>query len=271
MRKSEAEKGMSEKYIKYCGIKFWNRSTEELISELNQKGGLVVVPSAPALCSGSTDEAYLYAHRRADYAIVDSSYLSFLMACALRRNVSRISGLRLLQGIFSEADPMGMRARRILWVAPNEEEKLRILAFLAENGFSQDLQFFYTAPHYKTEQDFSDQVLLDLASKVRPEFIVLGIGGGKQEKLGYFLRHELGKGVPILCTGAALAFLTGGQVHIPTWADRAGLGWLVRTMSNPRSYGTRYLHAAALPWKLRQVSRSMHGIYQAKRLARRAT
>ncbi len=49
-----------------------------------------------------------------------------------------------------------------------------------------------------------------------------------QERLGYALRKQLSYKPAILCLGAAIAFLSGGQANIPNWADRLMLGWLFR-------------------------------------------
>jgi UDP-N-acetyl-D-mannosaminuronic acid transferase (WecB/TagA/CpsF family) len=62
-------------------------------------------------------------------------------------------------------------------------------------------------------------------------------------------------GPAILCLGAAIAFLTGGQVGIPPWADRLILGWLFRLVSAPRKFWRRYWEAlglARLLWRYRE-------------------
>jgi UDP-N-acetyl-D-mannosaminuronic acid transferase (WecB/TagA/CpsF family) len=59
----------------------------------------------------------------------------------------------------------------------------------------------------------------------------------------------------ILCLGAAIAFLTGGQASIPPWADKLILGWLLRLLSNPRKFWRRYWDAvglARLLWRYRE-------------------
>jgi len=70
---------------------------------------------------------------------------------------------------------------------------------------------------------------------------VIGIGGGVQEKLGLFLKENLRVRPAIYCIGAALAFLTGDQPPIPMWADRFYLGWLLRSIRQPRVFVPRYL------------------------------
>jgi glycerol-3-phosphate dehydrogenase len=50
----------------------------------------------------------------------------------------------------------------------------------------------------------------------------------------------------IVCTGAAVAFLAGTQAKIPVWADRSGLGWLMRCIYEPRKFIPRYWSALPL-------------------------
>jgi UDP-N-acetyl-D-mannosaminuronic acid transferase (WecB/TagA/CpsF family) len=55
--------------------------------------------------------------------------------------------------------------------------------------------------------------------------------------------------------GAAIAFLSGDQVNIPVWADRLYMGWLLRTLSDPKRYLPRYWDARLLlPLMLRYRS-----------------
>ena len=66
----------------------------------------------------------------------------------------------------------------------------------------------------------NDPALIEQLNRGRPRHIVATIGGGTQERLGLYLRQELDYSPAIHCVGAAIAFLSGDQVHIPVWADR---------------------------------------------------
>ena len=99
-----------------------------------------------------------------------------------------------------------------------------------------------------------------LAAKIDnhpPTHVVVGIGGGVQEKLGLFLKENLRARPSIHCIGAALAFLTGDQPPIPMWADRFYLGWLLRFLRQPRIFGPRYLNALKLPGLLLRYGRNL--------------
>ena len=103
----------------------------------------------------------------------------------------------------------------------------------------------------------ADPVLLAVLNENRPRYVLINIGGGVQEKLGYYLSENLDYRPAIICTGAALAFLSGQQVPIPTWADRYYLGWLLRCVRSPRKFIPRYGRAIRLVsviWKYREKS-----------------
>ena len=84
---------------------------------------------------------------------------------------------------------------------------------------------------------------------------MLNLAGGKQEVLGAWLKSQLSPPKGIVCTGAAIAFLAGTQAIIPSWADRAGLGWLFRCLYEPKKFVPRYWQALpllSLVWKYRE-------------------
>ena len=61
-----------------------------------------------------------------------------------------------------------------------------------------------------------DDSLLHLINEIKPKTIFIQLGGGVQERLGLFLKQNLNYEPTILCTGAALAFLSGQQARIPS-------------------------------------------------------
>jgi UDP-N-acetyl-D-mannosaminuronic acid transferase (WecB/TagA/CpsF family) len=94
--------------------------------------------------------------------------------------------------------------------------------------------------------EIADEVLLERLRRHRPRRVIVTIGGGTQERLGLYLKRNLEYLPAIHCIGAAIAFLSGDQIRIPIWADRAYLGWLFRCISNPRRYVPRYWGARKL-------------------------
>jgi UDP-N-acetyl-D-mannosaminuronic acid transferase (WecB/TagA/CpsF family) len=92
-----------------------------------------------------------------------------------------------------------------------------------------------------------DPKLVSIIEKRKPNHIIIGIGGGMQDKLGSYLKHQLTYRPGIYCIGAAPGFVTGDQIVIPMWADRFFVGWIFRIIGRPREYLTRYWKARLLP------------------------
>ncbi len=218
-------------------------------------GGLVVAPSAPGLAVDLVKSPpYRAALSTADLAITDSGFMVLLWRLYTGERLPRYSGLLFLRAILDREDLKAPGA--IFWVMPSVEEDTRNRAWLTTQGFAVTAKDVYLAPHYPATGAINDPELVRLISERKPRLVLLAIGGGVQERLGYFLREALAPQRPgILCLGAAIAFLTGGQANIPPWADRMVLGWLFRLLSSPRKFWRRYwdaLDLVPLLWRCRE-------------------
>ena len=78
-----------------------------------------------------------------------------------------------------------------------------------------------------------------MIKKYKPRYIIINIGGEIQEMLGLFIKKSINFKSSIFCTGAAIAFLTKRQAPINDTLDKFYLGWLVRTLYNPRKFFIR--------------------------------
>lgn len=231
------------KFIEILGIRFIDEPVRACISTVKE-GGLLVVPSGPGLATLENDSDYQQAVQKADFALADSGYMVLLLKILKGVNVSRVSGLRFLQELI---DNQHFKSHtNSIWVMPRESEVEPAQAFLAPKGLHLSNSNFYIAPQYNRKGPVQDQALLELLESEQPKWVVLNIAGGIQEKLGYSLRKNLSYNPTIICTGAAIAFLSGEQVSIPKWADRLYVGWLFRIFSSPRKYIVRYLNAFPL-------------------------
>ena len=236
----------------FLGIRFWNGAPETLLVEADRGGGLFTCPSAPSLAEMRHDRFLRQAYEASDWSVVDGGYVALVLRLIFRYPIVRISGLQVLQRLLGSSCPQAIpfHERRILWVVPNVTEKQRIQDYLVRKGYPAALQDYYEAPFYRTDADYHDANLIACVRKMQADWVVLCIGGGRQEKLGFCLRNALladatypksrPKGPVILCTGGAIAFLTGGQALIPTWADRVFLGWFFRIMRDPAVFLKRY-------------------------------
>jgi len=233
---------------KVLGLNFYDGDFAGLL-DLTCRGGLVVVPSAPVLVNLTGDPAQREALLGSDFAITDSGFMVLLWLARRGERLPRISGLRFLRGLL--ARPEFREAGATCWIMPSAEDARANCAWLAAQGVAVAEDDCYIAPQYPGGR-LADAALLATIESRRPKFVVINVGGGVQERLGYYLRTHLSHRPAILCTGAAIAFLSGRQVPIPVWADRLVLGWLFRSLASPRSFIPRLwkgLRLAPLLWK----------------------
>lgn len=228
------------------GVRFFAGSSEEA-ARRGLSGGLVVVPSAPALAEIVRDAEYREAARSADLVLTDSGFMVLFWWLMKREWLPRTSGLRYLRVIL--ADPAMKAGDAAVWVMPSLAAARRCMHWLQENGSRVTMDSFYIAPYYPAGR-VEDPDLLAFVKARNPAQIFMGLGGGTQEKVGLYLKRNLSTHPGIHCIGAAIGFLTGDQVHIPDWADRCLLGWLFRCADQPARFIPRYWRGGKLGWLL---------------------
>ena len=228
------------------GVHFFIGTAAQAVERMKD-GGLLVVPAAPALKDLETKASYREALLNADMAIADSAYMVMVWNWLQHDSIRRLSGLEYLRELLKQ--PGVRQSGNVLWIMASEVSAERNLAWLAAQGIPVPEEHVYLAPLY-SEQEIYDPELLELIERTRPQHIILTLGGGTQERVGLYLKRNLSYLPSMHCIGAAIAFLSGDQVRIPIWADRSYLGWLYRSISEPRRYMPRYWNARKLLYLL---------------------
>ena len=223
------------------GIKFFTGDLEGLLEAC--PGQFVVVPSGPSLVDLPTDAAYREALEKSDFAITDSGFMLLAWKALTGQRLIRISGLKLLRGLLASEELK--QAGASFWIMPSKAEMEINLAWLQHQGFPVTREDCFVAPHYPPGP-LADPELLALIEARQPRYVITNIGGGVQERVGYYLRNQLSYRPAIICVGAAIAFLTGIQANIPTWADAWMLGWYFRCLQAPGKFIPRYWKALRL-------------------------
>src|SRR5215469_4205249 len=78
------------------GINFFAGDVRSAVDKMS-RGGLLVVPAAPALKEIASSEAYREALINADMAITDSAFMVLLWNFLQRDSIKRLSGLKYLR------------------------------------------------------------------------------------------------------------------------------------------------------------------------------
>jgi len=234
------------------GLPFFGGGLERASDRVLASRGLVSVPSAPCLALAARDREYWRVLASSAVLIPDSGAMALFWRIR-GGSIARVSGLALLRHMVEEG---GLeRCGAVFAVDPSEAESRRNRRFLLEQGLVLEPENTYLAPRYGSEA-VADEGLLERLLQRRPRYVLIHLGGGVQERLGAWLarewRRRAGEATmpAFICTGAAIAFLTGVQARIPTWADRFFLGWAARCWQRPGVFVPRYVKSFALVWHI---------------------
>lgn len=253
MTKSLVSERCSFSTVQVLGIQFFNGDVDEALASMYRRGGFLIAPSGTCFARLREDEVYRRAVLAADLAIADSGLMVLLWRLLRREKIGRISGLKYLKHLLRKLK--GERAGEIFWVLPSEGARQKLFQWSRWELFPIASKTCSVAPRYGME--IEDRNLLSLLEQNHPSHIIIAIGSGPQEKLGYYLRENLSYRPAIHCTGAAVGFITGDQIPIPDWADRLYLGWLLRLLTQPHRFVPRLIRGLELPWLIWKYGESL--------------
>jgi UDP-N-acetyl-D-mannosaminuronic acid transferase (WecB/TagA/CpsF family) len=260
------------------GIDFFVGTAAEAVASISKNGGLVVAPAAPSFIALQDDPDYRRAIADADLAIADSGWAVLFWRLLRREKLTRISGLALFKALLETKD--ARIPGNLFWILPSEKAKTKTLEFGQVSGYPITDDDCYVAPKYftcshgsvsreerervsqKRGYSIADDALVAILQSRKPKHIIVGIGGGMQDKLGSYLKHQLTYRPGIYCIGAAPGFVTGDQVTIPMWADRFFVGWMFRITAQPRTYFARYWRARTVALLIKEYGREMPPLRQ---------
>ena len=225
------------------GIRFFDGTVAEAVHRALDHRGLIVAPSGSCFSRLTEDAVYRTAMTQADLVLPDSGFMVLLWRLLRGRRITRISGLAYLKELLRRPELKGKGT--VFWILPHEEAHEKTVTWLQGHEFATIPDDFHVAPIYGSRVE--DPSLVERISARQPHHVIVALSGGVQEKLGFYLRENVGYRPAFHCIGGALGFITGYQIAIPAWADRLYLGWLLRLLSNPRRFLPRALSAFALP------------------------
>src|ERR1700729_2710643 len=168
------------------GIDFFDGSADAAI-KIMRNGGLLVIPAAPALKDLDRNPAYREALLNADLALTDSAFMVLIWNRLQSTPIKRLSGLEYLRELLLEPDVR--EPGNTLWIMASPLSAQRNLAWLAGQGITIPEDNIYMAPIYGSGP-IDDPDLLDRLNHLRPQHIIMTIGGGTQERLGLYLKRS---------------------------------------------------------------------------------
>ena len=222
--------------FKFKEIKFFSGNYKEIKKQFD-KGGVLVAPAASALAEIKLKKSYYKALKFSDIAILDSGFFCILIRIFKKYKVIKLSGFLFLRRFLLECT----NNERLFLINPSIKENKINSKYLYNLGITNFKS--YVSPKYKKVEDKN---LLKKIDEFKPRYIIINLGGGIQEILGIYIKKNSKFRSSIMCTGAAIAFLTGEQAPINKYVDKAYLGWLVRFLWSPKKYFKRTIKSFSL-------------------------
>ena len=231
---------IKKKIIHFKGIKFDNSTFDEIKKKIILKSNMLVAPAASALSQIDVNKDYYQSLKGADIVILDSGFFCILLRIFKGLSVNRLSGYLFLKK-FLDLD--FKKNIKFFLIEPNQKDMIVNKSYFNKKRINNITS--YVAPKYNTEK-FKDSKLLKKIKQKKPRFIIVNIGGGIQETLGLYVKKNIKFKCSIICTGAAIAFLTKRQAPVNDLIDKLYLGWLIRTLYDPKKFFMRNLSALKL-------------------------
>ena len=230
---------MEDNIINFKGIKFYNYNFTKIFTIIDE-GGYLVAPAASALTSISDNKIYHESLIQSDVAILDSGFFCILLRIFKGKKVTKYSGYLFLKNFLSLDFSKEIK---FLSIDPTQEDSKANASYLNSNNIVNLKN--YVAPQYNNQNIF-DNNLLEEIKRFQPRYIIINLGGGVQESLALYIKNNIKQKISILCTGAAIGFLTKRQAPINDLVDKLYLGWLIRTLYNPKKFFLRTLKSLYL-------------------------
>jgi N-acetylglucosaminyldiphosphoundecaprenol N-acetyl-beta-D-mannosaminyltransferase len=220
---------MKNRIINFMGIKFHEMQYQTIINKLEKKGGYLVIPAASALASYYQDKRYQKSLKKSTAALFDSSFLCLLLLIFKFKKFKKFSGYKFMRNFLAD---FSMKNKKILLLESKQSEKKINLLYFKSKKFRFVKN--YVCPIYKKKaKHIRDKYLIKFIKSYRPKFIISNIGGLIQEPLALYIKNNVKHKCVIICSGAALSFITGSGAKISDLVDKFNLGWLSRIIFNP--------------------------------------
>jgi UDP-N-acetyl-D-mannosaminuronic acid transferase (WecB/TagA/CpsF family) len=228
-----------KKILNFYKINFYNWTFNKIINRVNL-GGYLVAPAASALTEILSNKEYYKSLKDSQCAIFDSGFFCLLLSIFRIYNPKKFSGYLFLKKFLAYKNA---KKKKILLVNSTDYQGEKNIELLHLNKFKK--VFLYTSPFYKNK-NIKDRKLLNFLNKLKPNYIIMCIGGGKQEPLALFINKKIKFRCAILCLGGAIDFINGLQAPINEFIDKIYLGWLMRIIFNPEIFFVRVLRSINL-------------------------
>jgi len=201
----------------------------------------VVTPNVDHVVQLEHSEPLRQAYQTASLVTADGAPVVLASRLLGRPLPERVTGSDLVPAVFDRAEETQPLRVYLLGAGPGVAERA---AANIEQRWPHVRVVGTDCPPLGFEKSEEEcRCILDLIDAAEPDVLVVGLGAPKQE-LWVSIHQNRIRAKAVLCAGATIDFLAGEKQRAPKWAQRTGLEWLHRLLSEPRRLFKRYLNDA---------------------------
>lgn len=214
------------------------QAVEHMFASLGRgQGGWVITPNLDQLRLYHHDPSLRPMYEEASLVLADG--MPLLWACQLQRTPlpQRVAGSEL---IFTLSSAAAGHERSIFLLGGNPGAADGAARKLSERYAGLRIAGTYCPPFGFERNDAEMARIESLLSESRADFVFVGLGFPKQERLIARIRHVLPQAW-FLGIGVSLSFASGDIRQAPIWMRRTGLEWIHRMFQEPGRLFDRYV------------------------------
>lgn len=195
--------------------------------------GFVVTPNVDHVIRYVDEPEFRRSYQAADYVVLDSRFLRMLLGWFGGPQPAVCTGSDLTAAVFEQL----LQADDPLVVIGGSDAQ--IAALRQRYGLTQ-------LRHHNPPMGFINDPAavnhcLEFIEAAPFRFCFLAVGSPRQEQLALQIKQRGKATGAMLCIGASINFLTGGEQRAPQWMQRLNLEWLYRLLQDPARMWRRYL------------------------------
>ena len=202
----------------------------------DRKAQYVCVRDVHGLMRSIEDPAMMDIQHKAAMVTPDGMPLVIIARLRGHRDISRVSGGDLMDGVCDASQATGARH---FFYGGKEGVAEKLIANLTRRYPGLRVVGHYCPPFRALTPD-EDEAVIDMIRQSGAGIVWVGISTPKQE---FWMRDHVARlpGCTLLGVGAAFDFHAGVVKRAPRWMQRSSLEWAHRLASEPRRLWRRYL------------------------------
>ena len=211
---------------------------KQLLHDLTE--GVLITPNVDHLMTLQKDRDFYNIYQKADYVVLDSQVITYIMKYFLRSPVpEKISGSDFFPAFcdFHKANP---DIKIFLLGGKPGAAKKAMDSINKKTGHS--IIVGAHSPSMGFEKDKNECAsIVNIINNSQATVLAIGVGAPKQEKWIDRYKKELHNVKIFMGIGATIEFEAGYIKRAPSWISKSGIEWFYRMLQEPRRLWKRYL------------------------------